>query len=113
VTTARPGYSASLQLDTDFHVVRNNVEIFGVQLNGSQTADYTNTLGLAAGDTIDFVVGRGADDNFEWSQLKIEASLDRTSTNGIAPVILAHPTNHVVVEAVALRLGSMPVAAHR
>jgi hypothetical protein len=98
VTTARPAYSASLQLDTDFHVTRNNVEIFGVQLNGSQTADYTNTLGLAAGDTIDFVVGRGADDSYFWSQLKIEATLDRISTNGIAPEILAHPTNQTVME---------------
>jgi len=105
VTAARPGYNASLQLDTDFHVVRNNVEIFGVQLNGSQTADYTNTLGLAAGDTIDFAVGRGADNSYIWSQLKIEATLDRTSTNGVAPVILAHPTNQTVVEGSSVMFG--------
>ncbi len=98
LTSARPGYSASLQLDTDFHVARNNLEIFGVQLNGSQTADYTNTLALAAGDTIDFAVGRGADNSYIWSQLKVEAILDRVSSNGVPPTIVSHPTNQAVVE---------------
>ncbi len=98
VTTGRPGYSASLQLDTDFHVVRNNVEIFGVQLAGAQTAGYTNTLALVAGDTIDFAVGRGVDNSYIWSQLKVEAMLDRISSNGVPPIILSQPTNQTVVE---------------
>jgi len=81
VTMARPSYIDSLQRDTDFHVVRKNVEIFGVQLNGTQTAGYTNTLGLVSGDTVDFAVGRGADNSYIFSQLKVQASLTRRFSN--------------------------------
>jgi hypothetical protein len=98
VTTARPSFHAPFQLDTDFHVARNNLEIFGVQLNGAQTASYTNTLALAAGDTVDFAVGRGADDSYIGSQLKVAATLDRISSNGVSPIVLFHPTNQTVVE---------------
>jgi hypothetical protein len=86
LTTARPGYIASLQLDADFHVARNNVEIFGAQLNGSQTAGYTNLLALAVGDTVDFAVGRGVDNSYIWSQLKVEATLTKRFS-GLRPSI--------------------------
>jgi hypothetical protein len=98
MTTARPSYSASLQLDTDFHVTRNNVEIFAVALSGTETAGYTNSIVLAAGDTIDFAVGRGADDSYIWSGLKVEATLDRTSTNPVPPTIVAQPESQTVTE---------------
>jgi hypothetical protein len=83
-TTARPAFSAATQQDTDFHVLRNNVEIFGAALSGGQAAGYTNTVVLAAGDTVDFVVGRGADNSHFWSQLKVEATLKRSlATNSL------------------------------
>jgi len=79
-TSVRPAYSPSLQGDTDFHVLKNGVELFGRALNGSATAGYTNAIELAAGETIDFVIGRGADNSFVWSGLKIAATLDLVST---------------------------------
>jgi hypothetical protein len=75
VTTALPAFNALVQLDTDFHVARNNVEIFAVQLNGTQIARYTDMLALVGGDTIDFAVGRGADNSYIGSELKVDAML--------------------------------------
>jgi hypothetical protein len=99
VTAVRPAFIASLQLDTDFHVTHNNVEVFGVQLNGTQTAGYTNTIVLAVGDTLDFAVGRGADDSYIWSQLIVAASLIRTgATNGLPPTIVSQPASLTVLE---------------
>jgi hypothetical protein len=46
--------------DTDFHVAKNGAELFGQFLAPMDRAGYTNALLLAAGDTIDFLVGRGA-----------------------------------------------------
>jgi hypothetical protein len=85
-------------LDTDFHVARNNVEIFGAALSGIQTAGYSNNIVLAAGDTIDFAVGRGADNSYIWSGLKIEARLDLTSTNPASPTIVSQPQSQTVTE---------------
>jgi hypothetical protein len=97
-TGVRPAYSASLQRDTDFHVLKNGVELFSRALNVSDTAGYTNRLALAAGETVDFVIGRGADDSFLWSGLKIEARLSRTGTNNqVAPTIVSQPTNQMVL----------------
>ena len=98
VTTARPAYSATLQLDADFHVARNDVEIFGAALSGTQTAVYTNSVTLAEGDAIDFAVGRGADNSYFWSGLKVEARLDLISTNPVSPTIVAQPESQSVTE---------------
>jgi len=68
-------------LDTDFHVARNNVEIFAAQLNGTQIASYTGTLALVAADTIDFAVGRGADNSYIGSELKVDAMLTKRFSN--------------------------------
>jgi hypothetical protein len=81
VTTALPAFNASVQLDTDFHVVRNNVEIFAEQLNGTQSAHYNGTLTLVAGDTIDFAVGRGVDNSYIGSELKVDAILTKLFSN--------------------------------
>lgn len=81
VTTALPAFNASVQLDTDFHVVRNNVEVFGVQLNGTEIAQYVDTLTLVAGDTIDFAVGRGADNSYVGSELKVDVMLTKWLSN--------------------------------
>ncbi len=81
MSTARPAYHAPLQQDTDFHMARNNVEIFGAHLKGDQIAGYADTMALIEGDTIDFAVGRGADDSHINSLLKVEAKLTKLFSN--------------------------------
>jgi len=61
--------------DTDYHVVVNGVEVFGEFLPPRSATGYTNTLSLAPGDTVDFMVGRGADGILSGSGLKIQATL--------------------------------------
>lgn len=61
--------------DTDYHVVVNGGEVFGQFLAPRTATGYTNTLSLAAGDTVDFMVGRGADGHAYGSGLKIQATL--------------------------------------
>jgi len=61
--------------DTDYHVVVNGVEVFGEFLPPRSATGYTNTLSLAPGDTVDFMVGRGADGVLYGSGLKIQATL--------------------------------------
>jgi hypothetical protein len=66
------------QGDTDFHVLKNGIELFGRFLATSQSASFTRTVILAAGDTIDFAIGRGADGNQYGSGLQIRATLTAT-----------------------------------
>jgi hypothetical protein len=47
--------------DADYHVVVNGVEAFSQFLAPDSATGYTNTFSLAAGDTVDFMCGRGAD----------------------------------------------------
>ena len=68
-------YSGASQGDTDFHVVRNGVELFGQFLPVHTTAGYTNVLSLVEGDTVDFVAGRGLDGVGGGSTLKLVAKL--------------------------------------
>jgi hypothetical protein len=114
-TVVRPAYEGSIQGDTDFHVFKNGIELFGQQLAAGGSAGYTNSLALAAADTIDFVVGRGADDSYHGSGLKIEATLNVTSTNPVPPTIVSQPQSQTaelgatVSLGVAVR-GSVPLA---
>ncbi len=82
--------------DTDFHVVKNGVELFGQFLPGSSGTGYTNTLTLGDGDTIDFLVGRGLDNHLYASGLKIQATLDLVDTNPVAPTIIMQPQSRTV-----------------
>jgi hypothetical protein len=65
--------------DTDFHVLKNGVVLFGQFLAATNETVYTNDVILAPGDTLEFAVGRGADGNAYASALKIAATLDRIS----------------------------------
>ena len=48
--------------DTDWHVLSNGVSLLSQFLAGdSPGTSFSNVLALAAGDTLDFAVGRGAD----------------------------------------------------
>ena len=104
----KPVYPAYPQGDTDFHVVRNSEELFGVYLNPTQTASFSNVVALEAGETIRFVLGRGADGSEYGSILQIAARI--TPNNGeptvvtnppppMAPVIVTQPSPYQSVTA--------------
>ncbi len=63
--------------DTDYHVTKNGSELFGQLLDGSSGTAYTNVLSLSGGDTLDFLVGRGADGSLYASGLSIKAVILR------------------------------------
>ncbi len=75
--------------DTDFHVQQNGTALLDQFLTPTERTGYTNTLTLAAGDTLDFAVGRGADGSLSGSGLEIEAVI--TPQGGALPVITQHP----------------------
>lgn len=62
--------------DCDFHLLKNGTELFGQFLPPNAGTSYTNTVALAAGDTLDFAIGRGQDGRLHGSGLKIQATLD-------------------------------------
>jgi hypothetical protein len=66
--------------DTDYHVVVNGGEVFDEFLAPRSATGYTNVLSLAVGDSVDFMVGRGADGHLYASGLKIQATLSRPAT---------------------------------
>jgi len=74
-TSVAPVYTGPPQGDTDFHVLKNGSELFGQSLAPSDTASFSNTVVMAAGDIIDFAIGRGADGSSVGSGLRIHAGL--------------------------------------
>ena len=96
--SARPLWDTALQGDTDYHVVKNGVELFGRFLSGQQSASYSNLLTFAVGDTVEFMVGRGADNSGYASGLKIDAVLTPVTNPppGFAPVVLVQPQDQSV-----------------
>lgn len=87
-TAVRTYLDGPISGDSDFHIVKNGSELFGQPMPGNSSTSYSNTLSLAAGDVIDFAVGRGADDNSYASGLKIQATLElvRGEPGDCAPV---------------------------
>jgi len=71
--------------DSDIHVLKNGTELFSQLLPGSSGTSYSNVVALAAGDTVDFAVGRGADGHLSGSGLKIAASLTLTTNSPPPP----------------------------
>lgn len=74
-TAVRSAYTGPISGDTDFHVLVNGTEVFGRSLPEEGSATFNSRLNLTAGDTVDFVIGRGADDSFHGSGLIIDATL--------------------------------------
>jgi hypothetical protein len=74
-TSARSTFDGPTSGDTDYHVLRNGQPLLDRFLFPNSVTTYSNLLTLAAGDTIDFVVGRGEDDVVDHSSLKVEATL--------------------------------------
>jgi len=79
--------------DADFHVVKNGTELFGIFLPNFGSSGYTNTLSVASGDSLDFLVGRGADGHLYGSGLKIKLTISPVGTNQNPPVIVTQPHN--------------------
>ena len=84
-----PVYDGGLQGDTDFHVVKNGTELFGRFLAPADRSGYTNILVLAAGDVVDFMVGRGQDGSGTSSGLKINVNIVPTN----APILEPQPSD--------------------
>ncbi len=100
---ARSGFVGPISSDADFHVARNGTELFGLNRPASSTnwVGYTNTLTLAAGDTIDLLTGRGSDGSQPGSLLVVEGFLTILSTNEppppvVPPVIVNQPQDTIV-----------------
>jgi len=72
-STVRPTFDGPVSGDADFHILKNGRELFGEFLAPNTGTGWSNTLALASGDTIDFVVGRGADGSPDHSSLKVRA----------------------------------------
>jgi len=84
--------------DTDFHVVRNGIELFGQFLPQQAQAGYTNILPMAAGDTLDLAIGRGLDGIQYGSGLKVQARIRPIASPAGEPVIVfASPGRSVAV----------------
>lgn len=96
-TAVAPHFYPAFAGDADFHVVRNSVELFSEFLTVHAGTGYTNLVGLAEGDTIDFLIGRGADGNEYGSGLKIQAVLTLEGSAPAAPIIIAQPESQSVV----------------
>jgi uncharacterized membrane protein len=74
-STVRSHLDGPLSGDADFYILKNGSEIFRYFLPPRSATGYSNEVTVAAGDTIDFAVGRGPDGILEGSGLKINASL--------------------------------------
>ena len=72
-TEVVPDAHGSWQGGTDYHVLKNGTEIFGQALPAGASTGYTNVLSLAAGETIDFVLGPGQAENNKAKSLQVRA----------------------------------------
>ena len=74
-SAARSNFDGPVSGDSEFHVLKNGQEVFGQFVAPNSATGYSNTLALAAGETIDFAVGRGADGSPDHSSLKVHATV--------------------------------------
>src|SRR5436190_907435 len=77
-TAVQSVFDGEISADADFHVLKNGEELFGRFMPPNSSARYSNTVHLAAGTTIDFAIGRGADGTQLHTGLKIQATIART-----------------------------------
>jgi hypothetical protein len=64
--------------DIDFRVLVNGIQLVAQFISPNSGTNYTTTLNLLVGDTVDFVVGRGLDGNGDYSGGMVQASLTPT-----------------------------------
>ena len=72
-----------------FIILTNGIEIFGEFLSPTTGTGYTNLVSLFQGETIDFLVGRGADGHFAGSGLLIQAQIE-------APTLIIQPARRLL-----------------
>lgn len=102
VGLAETDANGSLGGDTEFHFVRSGSLRFSSFLPASTSLDttnragFTNVLALAAGETLDFLVGRGQDGNYNYSFAEVAVSVTQTAAGGVGPEIVGQPTNRTV-----------------
>ena len=84
---------------TDVHIRQNNQPLFDDAINGrAKRATYTSIITAAAGDTIDFAVGYGADHQYGSDTTALDAQLraltqtDSTNLTASAAIQLTWPT---------------------
>ena len=75
--------------DSDFHIVTNGTEVFTAAIGIDGHASYGGALALEAGETLDFLIGRGADQRLWASGLKIQAVL-ALLTNTSPPIVITN-----------------------
>ena len=98
-STVRPYLDGDLSGDVDYHVDVNGSEVFGVFLPPRTGTNYSNTFRLSVGDTVDFMVGRGADGHNYGSALKLQATLSPTICTPHKAKATAQLVNGFVVRA--------------
>jgi hypothetical protein len=67
---------------TDVHILDDNVQLFGAEVTGFGIPSYqgfTDTIGVHAGDTIDFAVGYGSNGNYSFDTTGLDAQINFTS----------------------------------
>jgi len=77
----------SIAGDSDFHILRNGVEVVGQNIPPNGGAEYTQASRLFEGDTVEFLSGRGADGIEYGSGLKIKAHLSLVTLSMSPPSI--------------------------
>jgi hypothetical protein len=82
----------------EFHVAQNGVELFGELLGAMQSASFSNVVTLAAGDTIDLLVGRGTNATASGAEPLVNAVISLISSNNASgpPVMVTAPQSQAV-----------------
>ena len=65
---------------------------------------YTNAFALAAGDTVDFLVGRGADGSVAGSGLKLQIQLEKVGTIVVPITVAINPNGGLFTNSVDVQL---------
>jgi hypothetical protein len=81
-------YNGSLSDDNEFRVAVNNIEAFARFLAPNVGTSYLAIVTLNAGETVDFLVGRGADGQEYGSALKLAATITPTTN---AAIVITNP----------------------
>jgi hypothetical protein len=97
----RPTFDGPTSGDTDYHVLKNGQELFGRLLAPNAGTGYSNAVTLVSSDSIDFVVGRGADGSPDHSSLKVRAVIELVTN-------MPPPTNHMFDLSADFSLGANP-----
>ncbi len=88
-SSAHTYLNGSLSGDTEFHVLDNSSQIFGQFIAPNSGTTFSTTLNLAAGETIDFAVGRGLDGIGDWSGAIVTATLTLVPEPSVCALLVA------------------------